>query len=187
MVRSLSCDVQAFASPLASAGRYYALCCRLRSWSACCHGPPRFRASSTGGHRMKPSPNKGRSFSRCCHRPSEHVICPHPSARSTSANSSGSVSLSAASWCPLWVAPRRACSVGLNRISVRHLMGLGENVADDELSEQLVRLSHCPAARTQADSQLYEHIRGLPLHGRPQLPSPRTVFLRSYIWYTASC
>ena len=45
-------------------GRYYAFCCQLRSWTACCHDPPRGRASSSGGHRAKPSTNKGCWFSR---------------------------------------------------------------------------------------------------------------------------
>jgi len=89
----------------------------------CCHGPPRFWASSTCGHRTKSSPNKGRSFGLRCRRFHEHVICPHPSARSTDANSSGSVSLSAAS---------SPAVIGLYRISVRHLVGLGENVAGDD-------------------------------------------------------
>jgi hypothetical protein len=57
----------------------------------CCHKPPRLSSKLYSRVRCEFSPNKGRS----CFQ--EHVICPRPSARSTSATSSGSVSLSAAS------------------------------------------------------------------------------------------
>ena len=72
---------------------------------------------------MKPSPNKGRLKTSVVLK---HVICPRPSATSTSAHSFGSVSLSAASSPGV---------VGLYVVSVRHLAGLGENVADDDLAE----------------------------------------------------
>ena len=87
---------------------------------SCCHGPPRGRASSSGGRRTKPSPNKGRCPGRCYRRSRPHVICPHPSATSTSVRSFGSVSLSAAS-----SPPTSASYV----VSVRHLVGLGEKMS----------------------------------------------------------
>ena len=87
---------------------------------SCCHGPPRVRASSSGGRRTKPSPNKGRCPDRCYRRSRPHVICPHPSATSTSVRSFGWVSLSAAS-----SPPTSASYV----VSVRHLVGLGEKMS----------------------------------------------------------
>ena len=87
---------------------------------SCCHGPPRGRASSTGGRRTKPSPNKGRCPDRCYRRSRPHVICPYPSATSTSVRSFGWVSLSAAS-----SPPTSASYV----VSVRHLVGLGEKMS----------------------------------------------------------
>ena len=82
--------------------------------------PARGRASSSGGRRTKPSPNKGRCPDRCYRRSRPHVICPHPSATSTSVRSFGWVSLSAAS-----SPPTSASYV----ISVRHLVGLGEKMS----------------------------------------------------------
>ena len=128
------------------------LCPLLTSQSTDCVAAnrPAFQASLTHGYASEISPNKGRS---CCQ---EHVICPCPSATSTSAHSSGSVSLSAASSPGV---------VGLYVVSVRHLAGLGENVADDELPRIPVRFSYRRTARSSSDSQLYEHIRRLPPHG----------------------
>ena len=92
----------------------------LGQHDSCCHGSPRGRASSSGGRRTKPSPNKGRCPDRCYRRSRPHVICPHPSATSTSVRCFGSVSLSAAN-----SPPTSASSV----VSVRHLVGLGEKMS----------------------------------------------------------
>ncbi len=132
---------------------------------------PAFQASLTHGYASEISPNKGRS---CCQ---EHVICPCPSATSTSAHSSGSVSLSAASSPGV---------VGLYVVSVRHLAGLGENVADDDLAED-----SCPI-QLSSNRTIFERQPALRAHSQassprfvasPQLPSPRTVFQWKFIWY----
>ena len=111
---------------------------------------PLFTTSLTHGYASEISPNKGRS---CCQ---EHVICPCPSATSTSAPSSGSVSLSAASSPGV---------VGLNVVSVRHLAGLGENVADNDLAGDACPIQSLSNRTIPGVSQLYEHIRRLPPHG----------------------
>ena len=88
-----------------------------------------------------------------------HVIYPRPSSRSTSAHSSGSILQSSA--CSSGV-------VGLNRISVRSLAGLGEKMSSDDSLLAYRSSSQASSPRIVAS---------------PQLPSPRTVFYELSIWY----
>ena len=91
--------------------------------------------------------------------PDKNVICPHPSARSTCINSSGSVSLSAAS------SPAMSASIEFLFVT------------------WWVLARRCPATYNPLAYRSSSQASSPRFVASPQLPSPRTDFYELSIWY----
>ena len=117
---------------------------------------PAFRASPAHGY-VSRSPQIRDASNRSEGFALRHVICPRPDS-----TSSGSVS---------WSAAHALGAIGLYVVSVRDLAGLGERMSrnTNPLAFRSSSQASFPGCATS-----------------PQLPSPRTSFLQSYIWHTAS-